>query len=342
MLGYNFVKIVFGIMSAVHSAATVKQLVRALAPWPVVIHHDFSQTPDFVIDEPNVIFVPQPKRTGWGAWGFSQGVLHLLDHCLHVEKADYFQLLSPTCLPIRPVADLQAHVLHSPHDVHISYADLSTNRDLLMNFGHRAYLPAGSLRFRALRRLRTIYFGEQAQSLPIANMQTYVRAAGRLPASAWLALALTRLAQRGWFGSHPFQSELRSLIGGTWFGCKRDAGLYLLSKARDERLREFFARIWIPDEMLFASLFGSSPFEVGLSNHIVNRFTEGNPNWFDSADLDTLFATKRFFARKFRDDPTDTARRDVLLRITRAQADCASGSEFVKTTVDFAPVEQSS
>ena len=66
-------KIAFVVMSAIHSPESVAQLARALAPHTVVVHHDFSQTPDFHVDEPNVRFVPSPKRTGWAIWGFSKG-----------------------------------------------------------------------------------------------------------------------------------------------------------------------------------------------------------------------------------------------------------------------------
>ena len=71
-------KIVFVVMSAIHSPESVAQLARALAPHTVVVHHDFSQTPDFSVNEPNVRFVPEPKRTGWAIWGFSEGIFHAM------------------------------------------------------------------------------------------------------------------------------------------------------------------------------------------------------------------------------------------------------------------------
>ena len=40
-------RIVFVVMSAVSKPGTIDQLARALAPHLVLVHHDFSQTPDF-------------------------------------------------------------------------------------------------------------------------------------------------------------------------------------------------------------------------------------------------------------------------------------------------------
>src|SRR5690349_6558018 len=95
-------RIVFVIMSAVDKACVVDQLARALAPHTVLVHHDFSQTTPFVLSAPNARFVPNPRRTGWGVFGFTEGVFHSLRYALDKEPFDYLQTLSPTCLPIKP------------------------------------------------------------------------------------------------------------------------------------------------------------------------------------------------------------------------------------------------
>ena len=72
-------RILFGIMSAVQPAATVASLVDTLGPdHPVMVHHDWSQQPDFHLRRPNLSYVQHPERTGWANWGFSRGILKLV------------------------------------------------------------------------------------------------------------------------------------------------------------------------------------------------------------------------------------------------------------------------
>jgi len=77
--------IVFGILSAVHSAATVRQLCEALSPHQVVIHHDFAQQPEFQVRLPNVSFVPDPKPTGWDSFNFTEGRFNQVENWLREQ-----------------------------------------------------------------------------------------------------------------------------------------------------------------------------------------------------------------------------------------------------------------
>lgn len=304
-------KIVFGIMSAVHSAQSVDQLANALAPWPVVVHHDFSQSPDFKLTAPNIHLVSSPKKTGWAVWGFSEGIMHLLQTCLDEHDADYFQLLSPTCLPIRPVDEFAQFIENDWRDVHIGAADLYLDDDLEMNFSYRAFAERESFNFKLLRKLRRIYFSGTQTKREIANMQTLSRDGVKPNFVQQFALKLTRLVRR--FGSHAYSdNRLRVMVGGTWFGCRKEAGEYLLSCLSNPTRREKFSKMQIPDEMMFSSVFWSGPFEIGAPNHFVNEFDEHNPKWIEASQLDEIRETGHFFARKFRDDPKDPARRQVL------------------------------
>jgi hypothetical protein len=53
-------RIVFGLMSSQQPDTTVSQLVDALAPFPVVIHHDFTKRRDFSIVRDHVRLTLQP------------------------------------------------------------------------------------------------------------------------------------------------------------------------------------------------------------------------------------------------------------------------------------------
>lgn len=68
-------RILFGIMSAVHQPETVAALCDALGTGnPILIHHDFTQQADFFVERSNVSFVQDPVKTGWGTWGFTEGI----------------------------------------------------------------------------------------------------------------------------------------------------------------------------------------------------------------------------------------------------------------------------
>src|SRR5690606_14631782 len=171
-------RIVFVIMSAVHSAKAVEELARALSPHRVLIHHDFAQTPGFAIDAANTSFVPDPKRTGWAHWGFSEGIFHSLRHALQHLDFAYLQLLSPTCLPIKPLREFEVLVADSECDAHFDAIDVAEDLDALMSVGYRAYTPGNSLRHRILRRLTWAGYygkGKYVVARPVAGVQLMSR-----------------------------------------------------------------------------------------------------------------------------------------------------------------------
>lgn len=306
-------------MSAVHSAATVNQLVEALAPHRVVIHHDFHQQPEFVVDQPNAVFVPEPKRTGWAIWGFSEGIFHLLRYCVEQEDCDYFQILSPTCLPIRPVSEFHEAMTKSPADAHADMLDMSQDDDALMNFGYRAFAANESPLFRVLRRCSLQYYGYEWTSQKRANLQLRSAAPESRGVGARLCHALTDMAWHGWFGSHIYSKRFRPFAGGSWFGARRDACRYMLECFDDPEISGHFSKVHIADELMIATLLGNSDFRVEPSNHFVNEFTAGNPNWLNTHDLQMLKGCGKFFARKFPDDPSAAVRQAILAHVARRE-----------------------
>ncbi|MFB2350981.1 hypothetical protein, partial [Priestia megaterium] len=118
--------------------AVVDQLADALAPHTVLVHHDFTQQADFPLKAPNVRFVPNPVRTGWAVFGFVEGIFLTLRHALAELDFDYLQLLSPSCLPIKPMAQFEAHAMGSAL-AHFDCIDLLADHDALMSVGYRAF-----------------------------------------------------------------------------------------------------------------------------------------------------------------------------------------------------------
>jgi hypothetical protein len=319
------VRIVFGIMSATQSAAVVDQLAGLLAPHRVVVHHDFEKKPDFRPTAPNIDIVPDPKVTGWGTWGLSEAILHTVRHALDHHEFDYFQLMSPTCLPIRPLEEFEAFVESDPADAHVDLMPVERDDNTLMHFGYRSFAPYNTLRFRLMRRVRRLYFTPGAQFVQTKSLAMYRLSEtpdGR-PATLGgrFALRLTKLAAGGWLGPHPFGPDFKPMIGGTFFGARRAVCEYLVGMGGNALIPQFVRDLQIVDETLFPTLLANSRFKLGPANHAINDFTEeGNPRWIDDADLDRLIATRRFFARKFVDDPFDPVRARAIEQVELTQA----------------------
>lgn len=308
-------RIVFVVMSAVHRADTVEQLARALAPHVVLVHHDFSQTPGFALTAPNVRFVPDPKRTGWAHFGFVDGIFHSLRYALGHLDFDYLQLLSPTCLPIKPIERFEAHVCGGT-EAHFGCVDLLADRDALMSVGWRAFTPAGSLRHRIVRRLSVEYFGKSAGRRELAGI--WLRSGnatnrrGRMTFVARCALATTQVLSRAAIGRHVFTGQLRPYYGSTWFGARRQAIARIVAAFDAPGVRDYFSRLLIADEFLIPTLLRHVGASAGPSNHYVHTFDEAHPGQIGDGEFECLRTTPAFFARKFVDDPQAPVRARVL------------------------------
>lgn len=310
-------RVLFGLMSSYQSDRTVGQLVTALGGRTVVVHHDGSKQPGFSLPHPAVDMVPNSVVTGWGTWGFAQAIALTLRHALQHHDFDYFQLLSPTCLPIRPIDEFEAHVLSDGAEIHADLMDVLADPDTLMHFGYRLFSPTGSLRFKVLRRVRGWYVDSHADLVQVKSLSMFRRPTGagtpgtRL--SGEVAHALTRLAALGALGRNPFGSTFRPIIGSIWFGARRRVCEYLINRIEDPAIDRYFSRLHLVDESVWPTLLGNSGFRLGPSNHVISHFDAmGHPRWIGADDLDAMRSTGRFFARKFVDDSESPVRLRAL------------------------------
>ena len=144
-------------------------------------------------------WVRSPKATGWGDWGFATAIVQSLNQALNESAFDYLQLLSPSCLPIRPIADLITHVGQGDADHHVDAFALDRDWDTWMSFAWRAYAPQASDRQRVLSRLRRWYFGqapelEQQHSMSVLHRRAHTNGGDALRAAA--AVAVTKALGR--------------------------------------------------------------------------------------------------------------------------------------------------
>lgn len=305
-------RIVFVVMSAVAKPQTVDQLARALAPHLVLVHHDHSQTPDFALSAPNVRFVPAPMRTGWGQFGFVEGIFHSLAYALRHLDFDYLQLLSPSCLPIKPLADFERHI-SGMEEAHFDCVDLLTDRDALMSVGYRAFTAYSSLAHRLARRLVNVYFDTSARQRQEAGI--WLRSgAGMSLASRLAGLALAALPHPA-LGRHLQQQHLRLYYGSTWFGARRHIVSGMVRTWQQPGVREHFRQVRLAEEFLVPSLLMKLRPHKGPLNHLVQRFDQAHPGQFGIEHLDVLRQSKAYFARKFPDEPLAPVRQQVLAEL---------------------------
>ena len=320
-------KIVFLVMSAQQSGELIGQLVDALAPHPVVVHHDFSKRGSFNLDRKRAHLVPDPLETGWGTWSFCEAILHGMQHCCDNFDYDYLQLLSPTCLPIRPLAEFEAHVSDTRVDVHADLIAILEDRDAWMTYAWRAFLPHRSLRQRIANRMVAQYFGEHPRRAQLASLVVMASAedgSGLAQLRRRGALAVTECLTSTLAPGSAYSAGFRPFVGSTWFGARRAVVEHLLLRSREERLREFFASLTNVDEHFFPTLLGNSSFALGSSNHAISKFDSfGHPVPIDAAAFSVIRESQKFFARKFPADPQALVRK---LALARARAPTPSGA----------------
>jgi hypothetical protein len=308
-------RIVFLVMSAVAKPGTVDQLAGALAPHAVLVHHDFSQTPHFVLDAPNVRFVPEPRRTGWAHFGFVDGIFHSLRHALAHLDFDYLQLLSPTCLPIKPLAVFESRVAAGP-PANFDCIDLLADTDALMSVGYRAFTPEGTWRHRIARQAANLYYTGSAGRRDEAGI--WLHSGGGKSFLSWPSALLIRALARPSIGRHPFGESFRPYYGSAWFGARREVIEGFVRSFERPGVRDWFSRLRIAEEFLFPTLLMELVPGHGPMNHEIQTFEGAHAGSFGEADLPGLRGSPACFARKFPDDPAAPVRRRVLDEMVRA------------------------
>lgn len=309
-------RVLFLVMSAVHSAAAVDQLASALAPNQVLVHHDFSQTPEFELKSANAAFVPNPVRTGWSDWGFSEAIFHSVRHALDHLDFDYLKLLSPSCLPIKPVREFEDYLEAGRIEAAYECVDVFENREALMTVGYRALAGRETLWYRLLHKLSRAYFGPDPVTRDLAGIQLYVEGAREARVSGALAAriadAALRFARSRVRRMAPFSGGFPLCIGGTWFGARR-ATLREMLEVFDRRdVRDYFCSLFGADEFLIPSVLHHLSPRQGPLLHFVSTFTGARPNWLCDEDFGMLRDSDAFFARKFPDDVSAPLRLKVL------------------------------
>ncbi len=319
------VRIAFGIITARESVHAVTQLVDAIGPdHPIFIHHDFTKQRDFEIRRPNVHFVANPIVTQWGAWEFSEAILLTMRTALKQSNVDYFQLLSGSCLPVRPIEEFERFTAHDASDVNMDVMSIDEDSEAMMSHGFRLFAASDTFRHRLLRRTRRWYYDSGAHTVQRSGLGIRKRnddeRAVTLPARAQIARMLIQIARQGYLFKHPYGQIWLPYIGSTWFGCKPEVAEFIAYRADNDPTLSFMRAAALADELYFQTLVGNSPFSIGPSNHLINDFVDAHPLKFGIQDAAKIFGSGKFFARKFEDDDRHVTRLRILQELNAVAA----------------------
>ena len=312
-------KIVFGMTSANERPSVIEQMVDLLDGRPVVLHHDFGKQPSLRLERPNLHFVRDTYETGWGTWGLCEAVLSTIRYALEEFDFDYFQLVSPSCMPLRPVAEFEDHLARSGFDGNMDLVEVGSDDEVLVNYGWRMYAPRGSLRQRALARARAAYFGPDAGRVQRIGLSVLsdsrVEPNLRMRLTKQLAIGTVRTMIHWPSGHRPFSRDFKAYVGSLWFSANRELCEFIVRRASEPSIVDYFSRLLNCDELLFPTLVGNAGMRIGPSNHFINTFNDrGNPRTFKPSDLDGLLERRAFLARKFPGNPAAPVRAALIAR----------------------------
>jgi hypothetical protein len=257
-----------------HVAALIAQLDTPEARF--FIHVDLkSEIAPFrdAIASPHANLIDDRLPIHWGGWNMVRAMLELLRRARREAHADYYQLLSDSCVAIKSNAAI-ARRLDGSGANYLTISDEIT--------------PTSSFR----------WWVTQYHWLDLGLLN-------KIEKSRWGNFARRLL---GPIAPRQLPRGFKLYKGSQWW-CLTDAcAAYVLDVVeRRPDLVRFFRRTRIPDETFFHTIIGNSPFAATLSpgfaggtqagNHYI-RWREGTPAVLGEADLDGLLRDEACFARK--------------------------------------------
>jgi len=264
-----------GVVMLVHTGFDrAEQVVRhwAAANCPVVIHVDSkvdkSTYDDFAAalsDLADVRFCAR-HRCEWGAWGLvaasqSAATLMLEDF----PDVQHVFLASGSCLPLRPIVDLQAYLTARPD---IDFIESATTADVPWTVG-------------GLDRERfTLHF-------PF-----------RWKTQRWLFDRFVRLQQVVKY-KREIPEGLVPHMGSQWWCLTRQTLDLILNDPRRATYDGYFRHVWIPDESYYQTLVRLHARKVESRSLTLSKFDyQGKPHIFFDDHLELLQRSDCFVARK--------------------------------------------
>lgn len=313
----NSLKIAFGILSSKESEQAIDDIAGAVFPHPVYVHHDFSKQPNFSPIAPNIHILQQPVVTAWGDFSLVEASFLLMKEALKDINVTHFQLLSESCLPVRPIHEFEAYLSKEHPDVMIDMYSLE-NEDAMFSHGWR-YLQHRYLFNKLLE--KACWWGSGRR---IAAYRTTCSINLRIPQQDSIKDQI--LEAVGKRVVHLFFKSTNKMlakdnlqqiaIGGQWFGASRRGVNWLLNMRNHcDTFTQHYQRCTIPDEsylhtFVYNGQLAGLPLRVYPSNHLVSWMDcKTGPDTLKEQDIKRTLDSEKFFSRKFSLSTDDYTRR---------------------------------
>lgn len=313
-------RLAIGILSSFDDGSAASEIAEVIGlDHAVVVHHDFGKQPKYELKAANAVLLERPASTSWGGWSLVEAALLLIEKACEFNF-DYFQLLSESCLPVRPIEEFEAFLDEHRPDAMIGLLEVSPAHPIVLShYGHR-YLPSGHILRKAVARANAWWRGRAMPTHEIAiagvNVPDLPPATGLAPQGQRLIgkVAFRVLSSR-FVNRHPFSRSFRCFVGSQFFCLSRTVAEHVLDVARtNDPLVKHFTRTMIPDEAFIQTIVGNGGFERVLPPNHFLRWDQRKtgPDILDDSDFPSMLKSGRFFARKFRLDAHDGLRLRVL------------------------------
>ena len=264
-----------GIVMLVHTALhRAEQVARfwAAGGCPVVIHVDrkvsrqaYTRFAESLSDLPRVEF-SRRHRCEWGTWGIVAGTQDAAEQVLRrYPEVRHVMLTSGSCLPLRPVAELEHYLAERPRT---DFIESATTSDVAWTVGGLDK-ERFTLRFPFSWRSQRLLFDAYV------NLQRRLKVRRRIP--------------RG----------LVPHLGSQWWCLSRQTLSAILEDPNRKAYDRYFRRVWIPDESYFQTLARLWSVNVESRSLTLSKFDfQGKPHIFYDDHLQLLRRSDCFVARK--------------------------------------------
>lgn len=219
---------------------------------------------------PQVHLIAERHAVWWGGWSLVQAISALMRAALTQGGFDRLGLISETCYPCRPVAELKEH--------------LSQNTEFL-----------------GIRRIAKTekFWARYHQYRPMDNNALNPR--GGLPPEVHKALRLYLDKFFQDIGCQPPEIDYPLFFGSTWWFLSTAAASHVIQTLDNEaHWRQRYAYVHAADEVVIPTIVGNSAFasRCGRGLHYIDWSIRPGPKTLELNDLDKVRASGRFFMRK--------------------------------------------
>ncbi len=250
------------------------QVARHLASdgAPIVIHIDkrtpsveFHALVEQVSDLTNVQFVER-LACDWGTWSLVEATRRSAERLLSLSSdVGHVALVSGSCLPIKPMGKLRAHLEAHPDTDFIESVTIEEVPWAKDGLGIERFTLSFPFAWKRQKRLF----------------------------DAWVHI------QRKLGTLRPIPTGLQPHMGSQWWCLTRKTLTAILNDPDRETLDAYFKRVWIPDESYFATLARRHSHNIESRSLTLSKFDfRGNPHVFYDDHLSLLKQSSAYFARK--------------------------------------------